>query len=166
MRRRQTDSPDSSEAAWAAGVQMLARRELSASQVRTRLARHGYSPAAVEAALARLRASGTLDDARVARASATTRLQVKRQGRERVRRELAAMGIDRETADRAVAEVFGEADERALLERALERRLRTGMSLADPAVRRRLSGALMRQGFSAESIAALFHRRRGPSDEG
>lgn len=160
MRRASPEDPDSGQAAWTTGLRMLGRRELSAAQVRTRLLQKGYSPAAVDEALSRLLASGALDDARVARAGAHTRLRIKRQGRERVRRELGAIGIDRDVADRAVAEAFGDADEDALVDRALDARLRTGSSLDDPAVRRRVTNALVRQGFSFGAISAAFRRRR------
>ena len=159
MRRASPDEPASGEAAWSAGLRLLARRELSTAQVRTRLLQKGYTPAAVDDAIGRLTASGALDDARVARASASTRLRVKRQGRDRVRRELAAIGIDRDVADRALNEVFGASDEDALLERALDCRLRPGMQLADPAVRRRLAGALVRQGFALGAVLSAIRRR-------
>jgi SOS response regulatory protein OraA/RecX len=158
MRSRLADDPDSSQAAWAAGVHLLARRELSVAQVRAGLARKGYSAGAIDSAVNRLLGSGALDDARAARANAATRLRVKRQGRDRVRRELAAIGIDRETAERAVAETFGAADEPALLADALERRLRRGQSPADPAVRRRVIAALVRQGFSLDAVLGALKR--------
>jgi regulatory protein len=163
MRRRLADDPDSSQAAWTAGMHLLARRELSVAQMRVRLARSGYSAEAVDAAVSRLLASGALDDARAARANAGTRLRVKRQGRDRVRRELAAIGIDRETAERAVADTFDAADEQALLAEALERRLRR-QSLADPAARRRVIAALVRQGFTLDAVLAAIRRFGEPAE--
>lgn len=167
MRSRPTaDTPGSEAEAYTAGLSMLARRELSVAQVRQRLARKGYEPAAVEAAIGRLEANGALDDARVALAAARTRAQVKRQGRDRVAREIGALGIAREIADRAVNEVFGAVDERAMLEQALAKRLRHGVSLSDPAARRRVFAALMRQGFAPDAIGkALRARGRSGGDE-
>jgi regulatory protein len=166
MRRRAAIDPveDTPEAAWAAGVRALARRELSAVQLRERLMRLGWSAASIEAAIDRLTASGALDDARVARASARTRAGVKRQGRERVLREIQALGIARDVARAAVDEVFGALDERALLQRALDKRLRGRVTLSDPAARRRLQAALVRQGFDADTVArAIRERTRGES---
>ena len=51
---------------------MLARRELSAAGVRSRLADRGFAAAEIDAAVARLLESRALDDARVARAYART----------------------------------------------------------------------------------------------
>ena len=64
MQRRTTINPsqDTPEAAWAAGVRMLGRRELSIAQVRERLARRGWTETAIEPAIARLAASGALDE--------------------------------------------------------------------------------------------------------
>jgi regulatory protein len=166
MKSRQTSSPHSGQSAWLTGVQMLARRELSVVQVRDRLSQRGYDEAAIDIAISRLQASGALDDGRVARASARTRAHVKRQGRERVLREIVALGIARDVAERAVAEEFGSVDERALLEQALARRLRGDMSLSDPAARRRVFQALVRQGFSAHAVAQVLrgHSRARSED--
>ena len=147
--------------AYAAGVRMLSRRELSVAQVRDRLARRGVEAPVAEAAIARLREAGILNDLRVARAVARTRANVRRQGRSRVIRELAVIGIPRETAERVIAEVFGDLDEESLLDEALERRLRGPVSLADPAVRRRVFAALVRQGFAPNAIMRAMRGRRG-----
>ena len=141
---------------------MLGRRELSIAQVRERLARRGWTETAIEPAIARLAASGALDDARVARACARTRAGVKRQGRDRVLREIQALGVAREVARTAVDEVFGALDEGDLLKAALEKRLRARMALSDPAVQRRLYAALVRQGFDAHAVGrAIRERVRG-----
>ena len=168
MRRRGPIDPveDTSEAAWAAGVRALARRELSVQQLRQRLGRTGWSGASIDAAIERLTASGALDDGRVARALARTRAGMKRQGRDRVMRELQALGIARDVARAAVDEVFGALDERALLQRALDTRLRGRVTLSDPAGRRRLMAALVRQGFDADSVARVIRERsRETQDE-
>ena len=140
---------------------MLARRELSVAQVRERLGRKGFDAAAVQEAISRLVTAGTLDDLRVARAVARTRANVKRQGRSRVVRELATIGISRDIAQQVITEVFGDLDEAALLDDALSRRLRGSVTLSDPAARRRVFAALVRQGFSPEAISrAIKHRSK------
>jgi len=161
MRRRDRIDPveDTPEAAWAAGVRALARRELSVRQLRERLGRTGWSGASIDAAIGRLTASGALDDARVARALARTRAGVKRQGRERVMREIQALGVARDVARAAFDDVFGTLDEQALLQRALDARLRGRVTLSDPAARRRLMAALVRQGFDADSVARIIRER-------
>jgi SOS response regulatory protein OraA/RecX len=92
------------EAARTAAIRLLARRELSAAQVKERLLRRGHPEHAADEAIVRLQDSGLIDDARVARAFARTRTTVKRFGRERIVRELHGMGIDRETAGSGTAQ--------------------------------------------------------------
>jgi regulatory protein len=169
MQRRTTIDPSENtpEAAWAAAVRMLGRRELSVAQVRERLARRGWTETAIEPAVARLAASGTLDDARVALACARTRSAVKRQGRDRVLREIQALGVARDVARAAVDEVFGALDEGNLLQTALESRLRARMVISDPGVQRRLYAALVRQGFDAHAVGrAIRERVRKGKDDG
>src|SRR5262245_35417860 len=138
MSPRAPSEPDSAAAAYSMGLVLLSRRELSVRQLQERLVRRGYTSPAVAEAVERLQASRALDDERVARAFARTHASVKRQGRDRVLRELAAIGIGRSVAADAVAEVFGALDEAALLSAALARRLRRGITLDDPAARRRI----------------------------
>jgi regulatory protein len=138
---------------------MLSRRELSAAQVARRLARQGFEAEAVEAALAKLREARAIDDRRVALAAARTHALVKRQGRDRVARELGALGLADDAVREALDEVFGALDEDALLEQAIDRRLRPRHDVADPAVQRRLFAALLRQGFAGHAIARAIKTR-------
>jgi SOS response regulatory protein OraA/RecX len=157
-KRRQRDGT-SPQDALAVSLRLLAGRDLSVHQLQQRLEQRGFETPAIEQAVSRLAAAGTLDDARVARAVARTRAGVKRQGRARVVRELGAIGIPRDIAEQTVREVFGELDEDALLEQALDRRLRRSVSLSDPAARRRLQAALVRQGFSPAAAMRAIRAR-------
>ena len=145
--------------AYATALRMLARRELSTAQIRDRLKQRGFTRGAIDEAVSRLTSNGSLDDARVARAVARTRAHVKRQGRQRVARELALIGIPDQMTEAALSEVFGDLDEAALLEQALERRLRGRISLADPASRRRIVAALVRQGFAPGAVVRAMRTR-------
>jgi regulatory protein len=157
---REPADPDSSQAAHLVGLRWLAVRELSERQVRDRLARRGFSATAIEPAIERLTRARALDDRRAALAAAHTDVNVHHRGPARVRRRLHEMGIDRDLAHDIVREVFGDLDDRDLMERALARRLRTGAgSIRDPAQRRRLHAYLVRQGFSASAAATLLRSR-------
>ena len=145
--------------AYATALRMLARRELSTAQIRDRLRTREFTRDAIDEAVSRLTSNGTLDDARVARAVARTRAHVRRQGRQRVARELALIGIPDPIAEAALSDVFGEVDESTLLEQALERRLRGRISLADPAARRRIVAALVRQGFAPGAVVRAVRTR-------
>jgi regulatory protein len=139
---------------------LLSRRELSAAQLRERLSRRQFTEEQIADAIGRLRASRAVDDRRVARAHARTAAGIKGRGRARVVREIEALGIDRTIARDAVAEVFGDLDEDALLTRALEKRLR-GRRIKDAAETRRLHQHLMRQGFEPGNIMKALKERGG-----
>ena len=95
-----------------------------------------------------------------------TAVETKGRGRLRVVRELLARGVDKEIATEAVAEVFGEKDERSLVARALQKKLRGRPRPADSAEYARLYQYLMRQGFSpAVVVASLRRLRRTSGDE-
>jgi regulatory protein len=140
------------------GLKLLARRELSEAQLRMRLARQEFSDADIGAAVARLSRERALDDRRTALACARTEVAIRRRGRIRVLRRVEALGISRDTARSAVDEVFGEVDEAALLEQALDRRLK-GATLDEPAALRRIHRYLIAQGFDPAHVATLLRRR-------
>ena len=147
---------------------MLARRELSVAQLRARLADRDHNAEDIDAAVARLLESGALDDRRVARAYARTASTVKGRGRLRVQQELHAMGIPRKVAAEAIAETFGDMDERGQIDKAIKKKLqRTGggkrtLTLQE---RGRLYQFLMRQGFTPAGIAAALRRIGATPDD-
>jgi len=147
------------ERAYVAGLTLLARRELAEAQLRTRLSKRKFAEDDIETAVARLRRERALDDRRTAVACARTQVRIKHRGRARVVRQIEALGIARDVARDAVAEVFAEVDEAALLEHALDRRLRHGMTLSDPAVFRRVHRYLLGQGFAPDRVMTLLRRR-------
>jgi len=132
---------------------MLSRRELSETQVRTRLTRKQFEDDEIEAAVERLRQEGTLNDRRVALAAARLESTVRHRGRSRVLQKLRSLGIDGEVAESAVNEVFDEVDEDALLDRAFARRLRgQAPQDLDDKGRARLVRGLAAQGFAFDAI--------------
>ena len=153
--------------AYVTALKMLARRELSEAQVRTRLARREFESGAIDQAVARLQAARALDDRRTALACARTEAHVKRHGRLRALRTVEALGIDRGVARTAVAEVFDEVDEDALIAQALDRKLRPPTrkasarqrGAAEAAEARRLYRYLLAQGFDAGRVHAAIRSR-------
>src|SRR5262249_60996657 len=107
-------------------LHLLTRRELSVAGLRARLEDRSHSDEDIEKAIAHLLETGALDDARVARAYARTGATVKGRGRLRIARELQEMGIERDVATAALADVFGDLDERTLIPRALQKKLPGG----------------------------------------
>jgi regulatory protein len=150
------------------GLRLLARRELSVKELRDRLVDREHPAEEIDRAIEHLLETQALDDARVARAYARTASKVKGRGRLRVMRELNAMGIAKETASEAVADVFADVDERSLIAKALQKKMRGRPRVANAAEHARLYQYLMRQGFTPAGIVAALRTvggRRDPAAE-
>jgi len=140
---------------------MLAGRELSERQVRQRLARRGYDQTTIEATVARLKSDRSLDDERAARAMAHAETSVRKRGRLRVKRRLESAGIARDVAERATQEIFQTVDAEALMEAALQKRLRGREQIAGDREFQRLYRYLIGQGFESDRVLALLRRHQG-----
>jgi regulatory protein len=146
--------------AYVDALHLLGRRELSVQQLRERLIEREHDRPDVDRAVDLLIENKALDDARVAAAYVRTALKVKGRGRLRIQREMQEMGIPKEIAAEALAEAFGEVDERALVTRALQKKLRGNQKIATRAEYARVFQFLMRQGFSPATVTAVLRARR------
>src|SRR5690242_9297195 len=106
-------------------VAMLSRRPYSVAELRRALERKFPDSADLPQVLVRLRQLGYLDDAKFAEAYASSLARVRNYGRHRVRRELKSKLVDYRVIDRAVDNAFTSVNERELLERALDKKIRT-----------------------------------------
>jgi regulatory protein len=150
----------SNRTAYDDALHLLGRRELSEAQIRERLARKGHEPSDIDAAVVRLVREGTIDDSRVAAVIARSET-IKRRGRHRVYRRVEQAGIAASTARRAVDEIFEALEADALLEAAIERRVRGRLvRLSNAADFRRVYRYLVNQGFEPDRILAALDRRR------
>jgi regulatory protein len=140
-------------------VRMLARRELSESQIRQRLARHGHDADAIDEAVTRLRDERAIDDARVAEAIARTETSVRRRGRIRVRLTIERAGIAASTAKHAVDQAFDAIDDDAQMEASINRRLRGRETIAGDREFQRMYRYLVGQGFEPDRIMAALTAR-------
>ena len=144
---------DPGREAYILALTLLSARELSEAQLRTRLRRRQVAPENIDAALSRLKADRTLDDRRVALAIARTESSLRGRGRSRVIQKIRQAGIDSETADAAVREVFEDVDENELLDQAFLRRLRNkAVTDLDDKCRARMVRGLVAQGFSIDAV--------------
>jgi len=137
-------------------LKMLARRELSETQLRQRLLGRQHDPDAIEATLTRLKSERNLDDERVAGAIARSETNLKKRGRFRVTRQIEAAGIASSIAKRVVDETFAAIDGDALLTQALARRLRGRTRIEDDREFQRLYRYLVAQGFEPDRVMALL----------
>ena len=151
--------------AYTDALRLLAGRELSVAECRARLLDRDHAAEDVDVAIERLLEQGALNDERVARAYARTAIDIKGRGRLRIARELHDKGLPREVVTAALAEVFGDLDERSLVTRALQKKLRGRPRPASQADLARLYQYLMRQGFSPAVVSDELRRLRGRRDD-
>jgi regulatory protein len=143
--------------AYLTGLKLLARRELSEAQVRSRLSRRQFTAEEIDRAVGRLKDERAIDDRRTALACARTEVTVRRHGRARALRQLESLGIARDIAQSAVREVFAEIDEDALMTEVLDRRLRR-QKVLDVAGLRRMHRYLIAHGFDPGRVTAVLSR--------
>ena len=129
-------------------VGYLARAEQSRFGLSRKLIEKKYDKKYVEAALTYLEWRGYLSDLRYATAWLNTRKINHYEGRSRLSAELAARGIARDVANKALDEFFTENDEDELCRKAYEK---LSKSKADE----KLIAALLRSGFSMKQIKSI-----------
>ena len=130
-------------------VGYLARAEQSRFGLTRKLIEKKYDKKCVEAALTYLEGRGYLSDLRFATAWLNTRKINHYEGRSRLSAELAARGIARDVAGKALDEFFTENDEDELCRKAYEK---LSKSKADE----KLIAALLRSGFSMKQIKSII----------
>jgi regulatory protein len=116
---------------YAAALRALMRRAHSAFELRAYLERRAIEPAAVRRVLARLKQEKLIDDARYALDFARAGATARRQGARRVAQELRRRGVPDPHIDAAIAQVFADLDEAAIVRKIIERRTRAARGTSD-----------------------------------
>ena len=144
------------EAAARAALRAIARRAHARVDLTRRLVQRQHPPAAVEAALARLAEHGLLDDARFAEQFAARRARRGR-GPARIIYDLLAQGVERRTAEAALARALSEEgwDGPRAVRAVAERRAAQLRALPPADRRRRLVAFLKRRGFDGSEMWAV-----------
>ncbi|MFN7918733.1 MAG: RecX family transcriptional regulator [Bryobacteraceae bacterium] len=120
VRVRKLEAP----ALWDYALGALGRRALTVGELRRRLELRAVSKADVDPVLAKLKEYGYLNDQRFAETFAQARLDNEGLGKGRVLRDLRTRRVSSDVAEKAVAKAYSEADETALVEQFLARKLR------------------------------------------
>ena len=133
-------------------MDMLARREHSALELRRKLLTRGYADDDIDAVLEGLQRDRLQSDERFAEAYAHSRVEAG-MGPVRIRHELRERGVDEALIESALAPFADRWD--ALL--AAQRERKYGAALpADYAARMKQARFLQNRGFSADSVMRLF----------
>ena len=133
-------------------MDLLARREHSALELRRKLVSRGYGDDEIDAALAGLQRNRLQSDARFAEAYVHSRVEAG-MGPLRIRHELRERGVDESLIESALAPLAAEWDR--LLAQQRERKY--GAAIPDDyAARMKQARFLQNRGFSADSVMRLF----------
>ena len=149
--------------AYTSALRILQYRFNSEHELRRKLAAKRFDDGAIDAAIERLRKEKWIDDERFAGAYVRTRA-AKKIGPARIKRELSAAGVDRTTADRALAENLSEqraTDELAALadkRRRLMIRRHGEEFLRSHEGKSRLAAYLIRQGYPTDRVLDWVQR--------
>lgn len=149
--------------AYTSALRILQYRFNSEHELRRKLAAKRFDDGAIDEAIERLRKEKWIDDQRFAGAYVRARA-AKRIGPARIKRELSAAGVDRATADRALAENLDEqraTDELAALadkRRRLMIRRHGEEFLRSPEGKSRLAAYLIRQGYPTDRVLDWVQR--------
>ena len=139
------------------GLSLLARRELTSTQLRNRLTNKGFTPEAVNDTIQRLTEEGALDDRRTANMYARQAALIKHRGPRRAILDIVALGIADDIAREVVSQTYEEVDTQLIIQRALNRRL-TGR-VQDRAQFQKLYQYLVRQGFDGPLAYSVLEKR-------
>jgi regulatory protein len=136
-------------------VTALARRSLTAVELRKRLEVRAARPEDVTAVLDRLSELGYLDDVQLAESYARFRRDYEGLGRLRVVRDLQRRGVERAVAEKTVGAAYRETDELELVRAQIRKRRGSRadeLPLNDRKQLASLFRALVRAGFSSARI--------------
>ena len=135
----------------ARAFRLLAAKARSVAQLRERLLERAEAEV-VEQALARLVELGYLNDEEFARSFANSRLSYKPLGRTRLRQDLQRKQLSKQDVEQALETAYTEHSEEALIDRAIEKRLRLKGAPTSREEAKKLFDYLLRRGFSYDLV--------------
>lgn len=136
-------------------VRILARRALSAAELRDRLTQLGHAINDIEQLIESFVERHYLDDDSLARTLCEKLRTSKRASRAEIRRQLASRGLTAASIETALADLDVADDEELLYEIARDRATRL-TSLDREVATRRLYGFLARRGWSGASLTRII----------
>jgi len=146
------------EAALRTALRVLERRPFAARDLARRLVQKGHPVAAARAAMDKCAQLGLVDDSVFARHYVETRA-ARGRGPLRLRRDLAALGVERTIIDRTLTEVLGPDDTHYPdVEVLARKRLGQLKGLSTPVLRRRLMAFLARRGYGGDAVRQMVGR--------
>jgi regulatory protein len=145
-------------------MRFIEKRMQSRRELEQKLTRQEYGPAIIQSVIEQLIEMNYVNDARFAESRAESAATYKHHGPNRARMELAKKGVDRETARRAVEEVYEGRDTMATARELAKKKMKSLARLEPHVARRRLMGMLLRRGFTFDTIKPVIDEAIGGFD--
>jgi regulatory protein len=142
-----------------AGVRLLARRPHSIAELRKVLRSKFREETPIKEAIAKLRQLGLLDDRKFALQYSSFLVRHRSFGPDRIRRELQLKRVGEPAIEAALAQVYDEIPQQQILERVLDKKLRSvRLPLTVPKFYS-LCQSLRRLGFRSDAIMKAMRSR-------
>ena len=145
-------------------MEYLSRRLHSAAELHKKLMRVEYGEDVVREVIEDLARLGYVDDERFAAARAQSAAEHKHHGRRRAMADLLRSGVKPHVAERALQEVYGQADSVAMARALAIKQAPRLRRLNAVVARRRLAGMLQRRGFDYDAIKPVIDEILGDSE--
>jgi len=147
------------EQLYAGALKALTRRPFPTQELQQRLLLSCADADTVERVIERLKLAGYLDDRKFVESFIQSRLHHKAQGRARIMQELRARGLNPALIREEMEKAYPTDAERAPLQHALERKLKSLPPPMDAKKLARLYNHLLRRGFPGDAIRLEVRRR-------
>ena len=154
--------------AYGTALRRLARRDHSEDEMRRALRERGHAQDEIDATVLRLRQERALDDVSFAARYARSRMAHAGLGRNRIRRDLRARGVERQVAENGLRAAADDVSEAEVLERVARRYWSAHRADEPPRRLQKLWAFLLRRGFPVtlvtERLRHLWPRLRDALD--
>lgn len=133
-------------------LNLLSFRARSEKEISEKLKRKGFSRENIEEAKEDLRRVNLLNDYEFSCVWIKDRVKNRPRGIVLLKRELIKKGVKKEIIDKALGECYPEADEVKIASELIKKREKRYKDLDKKTARKRMSGLLLRRGFSYEVV--------------
>lgn len=146
-------------------MRLIERRLHSQAGVEKKLAKFEYPKSVIDAVLEDMKRLGYVNDMTFAKTRALSAAQYKKHGRNRAMQELGKAGVPRETARRAVEDVYESHDSLAAARELAQKKAKSLARFDKVTAKRRLMGLLLRRGYEYETIRPIIDEVLGNEED-
>lgn len=135
---------------------LLSIKARTKKEIVDKLKRKEYNIHIINALIDEFEELGLINDNKYALDFATDKLNLKKAGKSLIRRQLLLKGIDKETVDKTLEQIFEGVDEFKLAYELAKKRMKTYGKIDKNKIAGRLQGLLIRRGYGFEVTTAVI----------